>query len=276
MEIDGEVVIGREGADLTIADPELSRRHARVRPVDGGVEIEDLGSSNGTFVNGQRVSGPVRVTTGASMEVGDSRIALELGSDAPPAAAAPAAATPAAEATAPAEPGAAPARAGGPNRRLLVALAVAIVAVAIAVGAVLAFSGKSEETEVRTLNARVQTLALSDLTSFQVSGSIEGEPLDRSAVVIQRRMPTTPKRGGKPVPVRGYILVTGRSGVMSLNFSGTLRVTRLGGEQLNARGTASNGNQEYEDVKGSFRMTGGRATSAGPLGNYRLKGKLEY
>ena len=259
MEIDGDVVIGREGADLTIDDPELSRRHARVKPVDGGVEIEDLGSTNGTFVNGERVAAPVRVTTGASMDVGDSRIAVEL----EPAPEGPAAA-------------AAPARAGGPNRRLLLALGAAVLAVAIAAAALLAFGGGSEETDARTLNARVQTLALSELTSFQVSGSIDGEPLGRQGIVIQRRMPTTPKQGGEPVPVRGFILVTAQSGVMSLNFNGTLRVTRLGGEQLTARGTASNGTQEFENVSGSFRMTGGRATSAGPLGHYRLRGELEY
>jgi FHA domain-containing protein len=268
MEIDGEVVIGREGADLTIADPEISRRHARLRPVDGGVEIEDLGSTNGTFVNGERLAAPVRITTGASMDVGDSRIALEL--------------EPKAEAAAPAAPAEAepaeaePAEARGRSRRLLVVLAVAVAAAAIAAAALLAFGGGSEETEARTLNARVQTLALSELTSFQVSGSIDGEPLGREAVVIQRRMPTTPEAGGDPVPVRGFILVTGQSGVMSLNFNGTLRVNDLGGEELTARGTASNGNQEYENVSGSFRMTGGRATSAGPLGHYRLRGELEY
>jgi pSer/pThr/pTyr-binding forkhead associated (FHA) protein len=264
MEIDGEVVIGREGADLTIADPELSRHHARIRPVDGGVEIEDLGSTNGTFVNGERVAAPVRVTTGASMDVGDSRIALELepGPDAAVAAAAPAAAP--------------PERAGRPNRRLLLALGAAVLTAAIAAGALLAFGGDSEKTETRTMDARIQTLALSDLTSFQVSGSIQGEPLGRSAVVIQRRMPTTPKPGGKAVPVNGFILVTSQSGVMSLNFRGTLRVNRLGGEEIDARGTASNGNQEYENVTGSFRMTGGRATGAGPFGNYRLRGELDY
>jgi FHA domain len=264
MEIDGDVVIGREGADLTIDDPELSRRHARVKPVDGGVEIEDLGSTNGTFVNGERVAAAVRVTTGASLDVGDSRIAVELEPEPAGAAAATAAAP------------SAPERAGRPNRRLLLAIGAAVVALAVAAAALLAFGGGSEETEARTMNARVQTLALSELTSFQVSGSIDGEPLGRQGIVIQRRMPTTPEAGGEPVPVRGFILVTAQSGVMSLNFNGTLRVNRLGGEELTARGTASNGTQEFENVSGTFRMTGGRATNAGPLGHYRLRGELDY
>ncbi|MGI8631092.1 MAG: FHA domain-containing protein [Solirubrobacterales bacterium] len=48
MEIDHEIVVGREGADLAIDDAEVSRRHAAIRPVDGGLEVEDLGSKNGT------------------------------------------------------------------------------------------------------------------------------------------------------------------------------------------------------------------------------------
>jgi pSer/pThr/pTyr-binding forkhead associated (FHA) protein len=50
-------VIGRESSnDILIAgDALVSRRHAQLRAVPGGHEIEDLGSVNGLFVNGQRV-----------------------------------------------------------------------------------------------------------------------------------------------------------------------------------------------------------------------------
>jgi class 3 adenylate cyclase len=48
------IVIGRD-ADVTIADHEISRRHARVRPDGPSLVIEDLGSANGTWVNGRRV-----------------------------------------------------------------------------------------------------------------------------------------------------------------------------------------------------------------------------
>jgi hypothetical protein len=42
--------------DITLADQGISRMHARLRPLDYGVEIEDLKSTNGSFLNGQRVS----------------------------------------------------------------------------------------------------------------------------------------------------------------------------------------------------------------------------
>ena len=72
IQLETELVIGREGATLTIEDSELSRRHAVVRPVDGGYEVEDLGSLNGTFVNGQRIDRPTRVGGGDSIKLGQS------------------------------------------------------------------------------------------------------------------------------------------------------------------------------------------------------------
>lgn len=78
LEVDHEVVIGREGADLTIADEEISRRHAMVRPVENGIVVEDLGSLNGTFVNGERISEAVTITLGSTLRVGASDIEIEL------------------------------------------------------------------------------------------------------------------------------------------------------------------------------------------------------
>ena len=50
--VDGELILGREhgSADLVIDDPGVSRRHARVLTDGAGVVVEDLGSSNGTYV----------------------------------------------------------------------------------------------------------------------------------------------------------------------------------------------------------------------------------
>jgi pSer/pThr/pTyr-binding forkhead associated (FHA) protein len=54
--VTGAQVIGRHHeCDIAIASEEISRRHAQVKPTAEGVLVEDLGSSNGTFINGQRV-----------------------------------------------------------------------------------------------------------------------------------------------------------------------------------------------------------------------------
>jgi hypothetical protein len=151
---------------------------------------------------------------------------------------------------------------------------LAVVAV-VAVGLVLLLGGDSEETTVHTLDGTVSTLPLGDPNSFQVSGVLDGEPLENAAVVIQRRFARPPKRGGKAVPVRGFMLLTPPGGTLSLNFSGTLRLTRSGGEQLSARGTAGNGVRDFEGVKGSFRISG-RSSSRSGTARYKLTGKLEY
>jgi predicted component of type VI protein secretion system len=78
VEVEQEVVIGRENADLTISDPEISRRHALVRPIERGIEVEDLGSLNGTYVNGKRIGEVVELTLGGTVRVGNSDIQVEL------------------------------------------------------------------------------------------------------------------------------------------------------------------------------------------------------
>src|SRR5215218_6686203 len=67
---DIEVVVGRTNADITIEDPLISRRHAVVRTVDSVLEIEDLGSLNGTVVNSEKLSAPRRLQPGDVIMVG--------------------------------------------------------------------------------------------------------------------------------------------------------------------------------------------------------------
>ena len=100
-----ELVIGRGvGGEGRLGDDrELSRRHARVaRDARGHVTIEDLGSANGTFVNGERIRGRHVLEVGDSVRVGSTILELTdvVRAPVPPAAAspprAPASATPAA------------------------------------------------------------------------------------------------------------------------------------------------------------------------------------
>ncbi|MGZ6644460.1 MAG: FHA domain-containing protein [Solirubrobacteraceae bacterium] len=78
IELVGELVVGRENADITVNDEEVSRRHLAVRPHEDGVELEDLGSTNGTFVDGARLSAVVVVSSSARVILGETRLEIEV------------------------------------------------------------------------------------------------------------------------------------------------------------------------------------------------------
>lgn len=78
IEVDREIAIGRDGCDLTIADPQLSRRHLVLRPSAIGIEVEDLDSMNGTFVDGERLRGARRLERSARLSLGDTELELEI------------------------------------------------------------------------------------------------------------------------------------------------------------------------------------------------------
>ena len=64
------------GSDLRVSDPTVSRNHARLTCTDDGITVEDLGSTNGTSVDGQPVDGSVQIHDRARLKVG--RVVLEL------------------------------------------------------------------------------------------------------------------------------------------------------------------------------------------------------
>lgn len=75
--------IGREGCDVNISDPEISRRHAAIKLDGGTVAIEDLGSTNGTFVNGERISGARALSDGDEVRFGGTVWRLQAAATAP-------------------------------------------------------------------------------------------------------------------------------------------------------------------------------------------------
>ena len=73
----GAVVVGRgRDTDLMLADELVSRHHARVSPHGPAAVVEDLGSRNGTFVNGEAIHGPTRLEPGDQLQLGVTLVEL--------------------------------------------------------------------------------------------------------------------------------------------------------------------------------------------------------
>ena len=68
--IEGTSAIGRsEESDVFLVDPSVSRNHAEIDVDTRGALVRDLGSTNGTFVNGERVDGSKRGARGRRVDV---------------------------------------------------------------------------------------------------------------------------------------------------------------------------------------------------------------
>ncbi len=73
---DGSSIIGREG-DLVIQDATVSRKHAQITKRDHTVLIKDLGSSNGTYINGMKIEGERELRSGDTVQFGAVRMRFE-------------------------------------------------------------------------------------------------------------------------------------------------------------------------------------------------------
>jgi hypothetical protein len=73
------VTLGRSRqCDVVLEDPNVSREHAEIRPRGGSWVLSDLGSTNGSSVNGRRIDGPEVLKPGDEIEVGTSVMTFEL------------------------------------------------------------------------------------------------------------------------------------------------------------------------------------------------------
>jgi serine/threonine-protein kinase len=75
--LSGPTDIGRKGTTIVVRDPKVSRRHARLTPTTAGVTVEDLGSANGTYANGERLSANGTVAAGGYVTLGDTWLFVE-------------------------------------------------------------------------------------------------------------------------------------------------------------------------------------------------------
>ncbi|MDN5725223.1 MAG: FHA domain-containing protein [Propionibacteriales bacterium] len=76
---DGVVQIGRSAdCQIILEDDYVSTRHARVIANDNGFYVEDLGSTNGTYVNGQRITQPTTIGLADAVRIGKTVMKLEV------------------------------------------------------------------------------------------------------------------------------------------------------------------------------------------------------
>lgn len=81
--INKSLIIGRDAdCDIVIPDRQVSRHHARINLVGNGVEIEDLGSKNGTFLNNLAVTEPMKLIEADEVTIAFTQTFLFLSSDA--------------------------------------------------------------------------------------------------------------------------------------------------------------------------------------------------
>jgi hypothetical protein len=73
------VTLGRSRqCDVVLNDPNVSRRHAEIRPRGGSWVLTDLGSTNGCRINGRRIDGSEVIRSGDKLEVGETSLTFEL------------------------------------------------------------------------------------------------------------------------------------------------------------------------------------------------------
>ena len=74
----GVIMIGRSAdCQLILDDDYVSTRHARVVGAPTDIYVEDLGSTNGTYVNGQRITAPTTITLSDTVRIGKTMLRLE-------------------------------------------------------------------------------------------------------------------------------------------------------------------------------------------------------
>jgi pSer/pThr/pTyr-binding forkhead associated (FHA) protein len=77
--VDIEVEMGRDCAGLLVDDPTVSRRHIRFEPSAVGLVVVDLGSANGTYLDGARIDEPIILRPGQRLRMGETEIVVHEG-----------------------------------------------------------------------------------------------------------------------------------------------------------------------------------------------------
>ena len=76
-DVSGGATLGRGDVEIVLEDPFASSRHARIERQGAAVVLEDLGSTNGTYLNGEPLDGPQPLHPGDVIRIGDSEFTFE-------------------------------------------------------------------------------------------------------------------------------------------------------------------------------------------------------
>jgi hypothetical protein len=77
--VGNQILLGREeGLDITLQAPEASRRHTQITWQAGQFVIADMGSTNGTFVNGVQITTPQILSPGDSIGIGQTALVFQV------------------------------------------------------------------------------------------------------------------------------------------------------------------------------------------------------
>ncbi len=82
VSVRGPLVVGRECDGLLLADPQVSRRHLSLDVAEGRVVVTDLGSTNGSTIDGRRLDAPITLGPGNVVRCGETTIVLDAPLDA--------------------------------------------------------------------------------------------------------------------------------------------------------------------------------------------------
>jgi pSer/pThr/pTyr-binding forkhead associated (FHA) protein len=77
--VDSRLEAGRDCEGLLILDPTVSRRHLWLEPAPDGLVCVDMGSANGTYVDGERISQPVALRAGNVVKLGETELVVHEG-----------------------------------------------------------------------------------------------------------------------------------------------------------------------------------------------------
>ena len=272
LEVEGDVVIGREGVDFVIDDPEISRRHAVVRRTDDGIVVEDLGSRNGTWVNGRRITGPTAIADGGTVRLGTSEIKVNAAtSELTRVHAAPAATAEVVQASAPAE--GTPLR-QDPLAKVLPGILALLVAVVVALVAVAETGGSKK---VRSLSSNLDMTVVHQLANEVLFAGVQkGAPTKDGTATMDAAIRTTkPGPLTAPTAVAGKIISAFDDGSMTSVVQLTATPQADGSTTYTGDGTVTGGTGAYDGASGTFSVNGKQPTMSGNV-RLDLRGSVKY